>query len=137
VISRRLWVRRFAGDSAIIGRPGAASFNGVATTVVGVLPADFRFSPLSSLGTYADVYLPLTDTLARMRDNGHMFSVLTRVRRDVPMRAALDELVAVGNTSTRSSTESAASASSPSCSRSAWCAKCARRCASCSARYLR
>ena len=97
VISRRLWTQRFGGDSAIVGR--AALFDGIPTTIVGVLPAWFRFSPQSSLSSaadVADVYVPLTDTLARMSTNGHSLGVLARVRSDVPVRAALDELAAVG-----------------------------------------
>lgn len=99
VISRRLWVQRFGGDSAIVGRQGALLLDGAPTTVVGILPASFNFSAQSSLASAAggaDVYVPLTDTLARMRINGHSLGVLARVRSNVPVRAALDELAAVG-----------------------------------------
>jgi predicted permease len=97
VISRRLWVQRFNADPAVIGRH--APLDGVPTTIVGVLPATFQFSPLSSLASAtasADIYVPLTDTLARMRSNGHMLGVLAKVRAGVPMRAALADLATVG-----------------------------------------
>jgi putative ABC transport system permease protein len=42
VISAGLWRRRFGGDPAIVGRP--VSLDGRARTVIGVLPADFRFN---------------------------------------------------------------------------------------------
>ena len=97
IISRRLWVQRFGGDSSIIGRP--AMLDGVSTTVVGVLPQTFRYTAQNSLSSAAgdvDVYITYPDTLSRMAVNGHQLGVLARVRSDVPMRAALDELGAIG-----------------------------------------
>lgn len=41
VISHGLWLRRFGGDPHVVGR--SIVMNGVATTVVGVMPAAFRF----------------------------------------------------------------------------------------------
>jgi putative ABC transport system permease protein len=40
LLSWALWQRRFGGDTAIVGRP--VQVNGFPTTVVGVMPADFR-----------------------------------------------------------------------------------------------
>ena len=97
VISRRLWTRRFGGDRSVIGRP--AILDGVSTTIVGVLPSTFRYTPqnsLSSSAAGADVYITYPDTLARMRANGHQLGVLARVRSNVPMQAALDEIAAIG-----------------------------------------
>jgi putative ABC transport system permease protein len=97
VISRRLWTQRFGADSGLVGRQ--AVFDGISTTVVGILPATFRFAPqnsLSSASGNADVYLTLPDTFARMATSGHSLGVLGRVRSDRPMGAALGELAAVG-----------------------------------------
>ena len=97
IISRRLWLQRFGGDPGVVGRQ--VILDGAATTIVGVLPASFNFSAQSSLSSAtggADVYVPFPDTLARMRANGHMLGVLARVRSNVPVRAALDEVAAVG-----------------------------------------
>jgi putative ABC transport system permease protein len=41
VISHRLWMDAFSGDAAVIGR--SVPFDGVRTTIVGVMPASFRF----------------------------------------------------------------------------------------------
>ena len=41
MLSHGLWARRFGADPTIVGR--TIALNGVATTVIGVLPADFRF----------------------------------------------------------------------------------------------
>src|SRR6185436_5305721 len=50
VLSWGFWTRRFGRDSSIIGR--TVPLNGVARTVVGVMPADFRF-------VRGDLFLPL------------------------------------------------------------------------------
>ena len=47
LISHRLWVRRFASDPAIVGRP--ITLDTVSATVVGVLPAAFDLFPTSDL----------------------------------------------------------------------------------------
>ena len=52
LISDRLWRNRFAGSIEALGK--SATLDGVAYTVVGVLPADFRL-----FGENADVYTPL------------------------------------------------------------------------------
>jgi predicted permease len=93
VVSRRLFNQRFGGDRAVIGRP--MLIDGRATTIVGVLPATFQFSPQSSLGSASgdvDVYTPLTDTLDRLPRGTHSIGVLARVREDVPVSRALGEL---------------------------------------------
>jgi predicted permease len=97
VISRKLWVQRFAADPTLVGKE--ILLDGRSTTVVGVLPESFNFSVQTSLSSATgggDVYIPFTDTLARLRPNGHMLGVLARVRSDVPLRAAMGELAQVG-----------------------------------------
>jgi putative ABC transport system permease protein len=49
VLSHRLWVRRFAADPRILGRQLA--LNGESYTVVGVMPASFRFPSVAELWT--------------------------------------------------------------------------------------
>jgi putative ABC transport system permease protein len=92
VLSRRLWRQRFGGDTAIVGKP--ILLDGIQRTVVGILPQEFRFSPQQSLGSPydVDVFAPLADTLDRMPINNHSLGVLARVRADVPVSAALQEL---------------------------------------------
>jgi predicted permease len=51
MISTRLWQRRFGGSPAVVGR--VVMLGGVATTIVGVLPAEFRFPHED-----ADVWVP-------------------------------------------------------------------------------
>jgi predicted permease len=49
VLSHRLWVRRFAADPHVLGRP--LQLSGETYTVVGVMPASFRFPALAELWT--------------------------------------------------------------------------------------
>ncbi len=96
VISRRLFAQRFGGDRSVIGR--TMSLDGTPTTIVGVLPASFHFTPQSSLATPsadADVYTPMTDTLDRLPPGNHSMGVVARVRGDVSVRTARAELDAV------------------------------------------
>src|SRR5207344_1131595 len=56
VISDRLWRTRFNADPAIAGR--SIQLNGAAHTVVGVMPADFRF-PQGPGGAAPDIWTPI------------------------------------------------------------------------------
>lgn len=98
VITGRLWMQRFGGDSSIIGKQ--VVLDGIPTTIIGVLPISFRFTlqnALAAAPAYADIILPLPDTLARMSESGHALGVLARVRSNVPVPAALDEIAEVGS----------------------------------------
>jgi len=53
VIGHGLWMRRFAGDPALVGR--AIRLQGIPLTVVGILPPDFR-----GLSGQAELWLPAT-----------------------------------------------------------------------------
>ena len=92
VLSRKLWMQRFGGDSALLGK--SVLLDGRATTVVGVLPSAFRFSAQSSLGSPsdADLFRPIVDTLASMNPSNHSLSLLARVRPGLAVAAALAEL---------------------------------------------
>jgi putative ABC transport system permease protein len=96
VISRRLWTQRFGADRTLIGK--TALIDGTPTTIVGVLPAAFRFEAQTSLSAATgdiDVYMPLTDTLAKWPAGVHTFGVLARVRSDASVSAAMAELRAL------------------------------------------
>ena len=56
VISNGFWQRRFGADRTIIGR--AISLSGVVSTIVGVLPVDFRYPQPELLGD-PEVYRPM------------------------------------------------------------------------------
>ncbi|HEU5219993.1 MAG TPA: ABC transporter permease, partial [Gemmatimonadales bacterium] len=92
VLSRKLWMQRFGGDSSLIGK--SIKLEGNATTVIGILPATFRFSAQTSLGSPEDpdLFRPLVDTLASMNPSGHGLGLLARVRPGVSVASALAEL---------------------------------------------
>ncbi len=60
VISHELWQRRFAGDRSVLGQ--RLTLNGDSYTVVGVMPADFRFY------TKTDVWTPLAFSLEEQNE---------------------------------------------------------------------
>ena len=78
VISHRLWMTRFGGDRAIVGKP--LGLNGAAHTILGVMPPGFV-----GLTGQADVWLPLStvpsDELAERWS--HRFYVVARLKGGV------------------------------------------------------
>ena len=87
VISNRLWRERFSGSQAALGRP--ITLNGVDYTIVGVLPAGFRFGDQQS-----DVYIPLGagDPLIRNDRTYHNLISIARLKPDVSMGQAQAEM---------------------------------------------
>jgi putative ABC transport system permease protein len=88
VISERLWRGRFAGNPNLLG--SRITLDGKATTVVGIMPADFEFPPGSPQRT---IWLPmqLPPELASARGN-HFLSVIGRLRPGIDRTAALSEM---------------------------------------------
>jgi putative ABC transport system permease protein len=78
VISHGLWQRRFGGDAGVIG--STIQLNGVANTVVGVMPPDFRH-PFAAI----DVWRPYrTDTFGAGCGRAcYVMRVMARVRAGV------------------------------------------------------
>ncbi len=83
VMTHGLWVRRFGGDPAIVGR--AIVLDGEPYTVIGVLRASFRSYPP------ADLYLPLQADPAST-NQGHFLAVAARLKPGVTLEAAKAEL---------------------------------------------
>jgi predicted permease len=83
-----LWQQRYAGDPQVLGR--AIRVNGRSATVIGVMPAGFRF-PMSE-----QVWVPLardTETIARMQ--GTTVEVFGRLREGIDAAAAQAEMDAL------------------------------------------
>jgi putative ABC transport system permease protein len=83
VISAGLWQRRFGGDPAVIGR--SVLLDGRARSVIGVMPANFRFNnaPL-------DVWVPMgwtPQSIANMR-RAHNLRVVARLKPGVTVEQA-------------------------------------------------
>lgn len=94
VISERFWKRRFGGDPSIVGR--AIVLDDRPCTIIGVMPEAFDFpyrsgSRLSSTQTDGrlDLWVPLD---VQLRPRGRIGQVTGRLKPDVPVKAAQNEL---------------------------------------------
>ncbi|MDQ6828666.1 MAG: ABC transporter permease [Gemmatimonadota bacterium] len=101
ILSHALWRTRFAGDANIIGR--TITIDGMARTIVGVMPAEFRFpSPRAELWTpslidpangarhwwmtWMKVVGRVAPGVTSPQARGEVRGVLARARGDFPMR---------------------------------------------------
>ena len=90
VLSYGFWKRRFGGDAGILGKQ--LTLNGKAATVVGVLPADFRFRD------QADLYLPLrqwTSPEIDDRESHPGLHGLARLRPSISLSVAQAEMSSI------------------------------------------
>ena len=87
VLSYQLWQRRFGADPQIVGQ--ALTLNGEAYTVVGVMPADFRFLAKT------DVWTPLAFTADDEHDAANYLDVIGRRRPGVSFEQADAEVQTV------------------------------------------
>ena len=87
VMSYGLWVQRFGGDPAILGK--AINLGGTAYVVIGVLSPGFKSYPPT------DVWVPLQAD-PNSTDQAHIFMVAGRLRQGVTRTQANSEMVHVG-----------------------------------------
>ncbi len=85
LISHRLWVRRFGADPNILDRKILA--NGVNTSIIGVMPPDFRFSDEN-----ADYLAPIPLNHFQLRGSARFLLVTGRLKPGVSMRQAQSEM---------------------------------------------
>ena len=87
VISAGLWQRRFGGDPSIVGR--TISLDGRGRTVVGILPANFRFN-----NTAMDAWVPMgwtPESIANTR-RAHNLRVIARLKPGVGVAQAQEDI---------------------------------------------
>jgi len=85
LIGYQVWQQAYGGATEVVGR--TVRVNGRPTTVVGVLPRDFRF-PVSQ-----DVWLPLIlEARALPRGEGQPLEVIGRLKDGVPLARAAQEM---------------------------------------------
>ncbi len=101
VLTHNLWRRRFNSDPSLIGK--SVRLNGLAHTVVGILPPDFRYPNRNAFGTgesvapQSDLFRPLSfsdDELAEILGR-HNYAVVARLQPGAGVRRAVAELEAV------------------------------------------
>jgi putative ABC transport system permease protein len=89
VLSERLWTRRFGADPTLIGK--TIVLDGLARTVIGVVPPDFSFPNTETL-----VWLPAAFSPAELANpNAYNYYAVARLRPGVDLAAAQAELSAV------------------------------------------
>jgi len=93
VIAHGLWVRRFASDSAVLGK--SVILDGNAYTIVGVMPRGFGFAPFWA--TRAEIWAPLAlDARAGDRD-GSSLRVFAALKPGVSIESAQSEVTAIAS----------------------------------------
>ena len=85
LISYRLWQRRFAGDRNIVGRD--ILVNGRNTTIIGVMPPDFRFTD-----EHANYLAPIVLNHFQLRGSVRFFTVAARLKPGVTIQQAQSEM---------------------------------------------
>ncbi len=90
-LTHAAWQRFFHGEPDLVGR--TVMLDGVATTVAGILPAEFRFH------RYADLYVPIEPIVDRQfmreRSNHNGTAVVGRLKPGVSIEAGRAQLVAI------------------------------------------
>ncbi len=95
LISRGLWNRKFASARDVLGK--SLNLNGQAYTIVGVIPADFRY--VCNHFHRSDVYVPIgqwNDSTFRSRRTGMNMGAVGRLKPGVTFEQANADMQALG-----------------------------------------
>jgi putative ABC transport system permease protein len=85
VISHRLWIRRFGGADDILNRK--ILVNGENTSIIGVMPSDFRFTDENG-----DYLAPLPLNHFQLRGSARFLTVAAKLKPGITMRQAQSEM---------------------------------------------
>lgn len=88
LLSDALWTRRYGADRRIVGQ--AIRINGVAHTVIGVMPPRFKFPE------FAELWVPFVPNAAGGTRDQRDFGVVARLRPEVSLAKADREMVTIG-----------------------------------------
>ncbi len=106
VLSEGLWRQSFHSDPHIAGQ--VVRIGGKSCTVVGVMPAKFRFPESMGPDLQKGVWLPLQPTATMLKDRGYnFFNVVGMLRPGVALTQAQHEIDAITTRIPRKSDESA------------------------------
>jgi len=96
LLSEGLWRKGFHADPAIVGK--AVRVSGQPYTVVGVMPASFRFPEQLGPGLDEAVWLPVQPTAEMLKDRGYnFFNVLGEMRPGVTVTQMQRELDSIAS----------------------------------------
>ena len=89
MLSHALWMRRFGGDSGVVGR--RVNINGRLRTVIGVMPASVRFpeAPIGFLRERGELWVPVAWENYRGEDRGNQYLGFLARRRE---SASMDQV---------------------------------------------
>ena len=93
VLSYATWSERFGADRDIAGK--TITLNDNSYTVVGVLPADFKFGSTAAdfqAGSQPDIWVPLALDPQKLQRGAHMLNVIARLAPGVTLAQAQAEL---------------------------------------------
>ena len=94
VLSEGLWRQSFSADPDIVGR--TVKIGGITRTIVGVMPAAFRFPEEAGADIRKAVWLPLQPTHEMLALRGYnFFSIVGQIRPGVTRAQAQSELDAI------------------------------------------
>lgn len=88
ILSYALWQRRFHGDRNILGQP--TKLDGEAYTIVGVMPATFKFAPFWA--THAELWAPDALAASAHERGGNHLRVFARLKPSVSFTQAQAEM---------------------------------------------
>src|SRR5271166_6572220 len=91
ILSYRLWQRRFHGDQSVLGK--LILLDGEAYTVVGVMPAAFKFAPFWA--THAELWVPNAFGDSIHERSGNHLRVFARLKPGVTLAQARADMAAV------------------------------------------
>ncbi len=96
LLSHALWTHSFGADSEVVGRK--VSLNGRPAIVAGVMPESFEllFPPDAAVPTDLQAWIPGSPQLAKQPRGQQYLRVVARLKDDVRMSAAAEEVSAVG-----------------------------------------
>ncbi|HSA54322.1 MAG TPA: ABC transporter permease [Gemmatimonadaceae bacterium] len=97
LLSHALWMRRFAGDSSLVGR--TIDVSGRLRTVIGVMPPEVRFpdAPLDFLRERGDLWIPHAWERNRSEERGNQYlGMIARLRPRASLAQAQRDLEAIG-----------------------------------------
>jgi putative ABC transport system permease protein len=94
LLSEGLWREAFHADQAVVGQ--SVSLAGKSYTIVGVLPASFRFPEQIGPDLQKGLWVPLQPTPEMLKDRGYnLFEVIGELRPGVTLSQAQQELDAI------------------------------------------
>ena len=91
VLSHGLWVRNYGGDRSIIGKP--IQIDGLPYTVIGVMPASFRFQFWSGV---RELWVPAAWARGDYDPGSNSFICIGRLKPNVTLAQARSEMDTIG-----------------------------------------